>query len=110
MIRFCDKEICCVTEEQLDRQQLLEYFINGHRSELVCVLDKEGKFKGSVTYLALLGRELADSINQNYLILDETIWEKGRQCLEGYPVQFGVETMVPVVDREKFIMFCISGL
>lgn len=41
MIRFCDKEICCVTEEQLDRQQLLEYFINGHRSELVCVLDKE---------------------------------------------------------------------
>lgn len=100
MIRFCDKEICCVTEEQLDRQQLLEYFINGHRSELVCVLDKEGKFKGSITYLALLGRELADSINQNYLILDETIWEKGHQCLEGYPVQFGVETMVPVVDQE----------
>lgn len=104
MIRFCDKEICCVTEEQLDRQQLLEYFINGHRSELVCVLDKEGKFKGSVTYLALLGRELADSINQNYLILDETIWEKGRQCLEGYPVQFGVETMVPVVDSERNLL------
>lgn len=31
MIRFCDKEICCVAEDEMDRQQMVTYFLNGHR-------------------------------------------------------------------------------
>lgn len=68
MIRFCDKEICCVKENDADRQQIIAYFLNGHRAEMICILDDEGKFSGSVTYSLLLGREPCAAINREYIV------------------------------------------
>lgn len=104
MIRFCDKEICCVIESKLDRRQLMDFFMNGHREEIVCVLDEEGKFTGSVTYLSLLGKELLESVNRDYLILGKEFWQEGRKYFERCSRQFGVETLVPVVDKNRSLL------
>lgn len=68
MIRFCDKEICCVKEKDADRQQIIAYFLNGHRAEMICIFDDEGKFSVSVTYSLLLGRELRVAINRECIV------------------------------------------
>lgn len=81
MIRFCDKEICCVEKDTLNRLQLIDYFLNGHRAEQVYVIDADSKYVGSITYESLLGRDLEDAICRDYLILDETIWENGRKYM-----------------------------
>lgn len=78
MIRFCDKEVCCILEDELDRDHLISYFINGNVSETVCVLDKTEKFVGSITYDSLLGKDLKKAIKRDYVILDKNIWENGR--------------------------------
>lgn len=101
MIRFCDKEICCVTESQMDRQEIVNYFLNGHRKEIVCVLDEEGKFFGSTTYSMILGRELCKAINKECIVLGDTTWEEARRCFERYPVEFGGITIIPVIDNER---------
>lgn len=104
MIRFCDKEVCCVHVNVLDRQQILDYFLNVNRKDPVCVLDEKGKFVGSITYSSILGRELQDAINMECMILGLTTWEEGRKCFERCPVQFGGITMIPVIDKERNLL------
>lgn len=104
MIRFCDKEVCCVHVNGLDRQQILDYFLNVNRKDPVCVLDEKGKFVGSITYSSILGRELQDAMNMECMILGLTTWEEGRKCFERCPVQFGGITMIPVIDKERNLL------
>lgn len=104
MIRFCDKEVCCVTEDEMDRQQMVTYFLDGHRMEMICVLDKEGKFSGSTTYSMILGRELCKAINRECIVLGDTTWEEARRCFERYPVEFGGMVMIPVIDEERNLL------
>ncbi len=104
MIRFTDKEICCVMEKEMNRQQILEYFMNGHRGEIICILDENGKFSGSITYLSILGRELSEAVNRNCVILKEDAWEGARKCFERYLQQFGIEPILPVIDEERNLL------
>lgn len=101
MIRFCDKEVCCISENQLDKRQLLSYFMNGHRGESVCVLDEEGKFRGSITYLSILGKELDEAVNQDCIILRDNSWEEAKKCFERFPQQFGIQPALPVIDEDR---------
>lgn len=78
MIRFCDREICCVSEGEWNRTEFLNYFLNGHRNEMICILTREGKFTGSITYNSLLGKEIEESIQKDYVILDQNIWKNAR--------------------------------
>lgn len=103
MIRFCDKEVVCVGEVQ-DRQELIAYFLNGHRNEIVCVLDDQGKYKGKITYDSLLGKDLEDSISKEYLILDENIWENGKKCFSSYQKGFGGLELLPVLNKERHLL------
>lgn len=100
MIRFCNREVCCVYEEEMDRQQIIKYFLDGHREETVCVLDKEGKFAGSIRYSMILGRELSEAISREHIVLGETTWEEGRRCFERCAVAFGGPAMIPVADKD----------
>lgn len=42
MIRFCDLEICCGKYNELDRNAMLNYFMQNHMDKLICVLDERG--------------------------------------------------------------------
>ena len=86
MLRFCDKEVCSVMKEDLNRRQLITYFLESGRDKIVCVLDSSNKFAGYITYNSLLGNELEDSINKEFVVLNEYIWENARKyfsCLIG---------------------------
>lgn len=102
MIRFCDREICCVAKQDLNRQALLQYFLDGHRQEPLCVLNEAGKFEGIITYRSLLGHELWDAVRRDYVILNERIWEEGRRCFQTYQMETESEVwMLPVLDARK---------
>lgn len=103
MIRFCDKEVCCVGEE-LNRQDLIAYFLNGHRQDIICIIDNQGKYRGKITYDSLLGKDLEDSINREYLILDENIWENGRKYFSKGRKEFGGLDLLPVLDKEDHLL------
>ncbi len=100
MIRFCDKEVCCVTESEIDRQQLLAYFLNGHRNELVCILDDKDQFVGSITYHSLL----ENSIIKDYLVLNADVWQNGRRYFRNCQRSFGNAGIIPVLDREHHLI------
>lgn len=104
MIRFCDKEVCCVTENELDRQQLLTYFLNGNRTQTVCILDEAGKFTGSITYDTLLGKDLQDAVSKEYIFFDENIWECGRRYFRNGEKEFGGVKLLPVLDKEHQLL------
>lgn len=104
MLRFCDKDVCCVMEGNLDRQELISYFLNGNENEMVCVLDEKGRFIGNITYDSLLGNELKDSIKKDFVVLDENIWKIGRNYFRNIKKEFGGVAFLPVLDHEGFLI------
>lgn len=105
MIRFFDKEVACISEGDMDRQVLVSYFLDGHRDEPVCVLDETGKFIGMVTYTSLMGRDLAEAYECDFVVMDEYIWENGREFFKRHETDpLGRKKILPVVDREHRLM------
>lgn len=117
MIRFCDKEICCVSEDEMDWQQLVDYFLDWHMDEKVYVLDKQGRFVGSIIYNSLFGISPETAIEKDrmilkgdkriwivrdYTVLDENIWENGRKYFSTFPCG-----LLPVLN-EKRELICFA--
>lgn len=99
MVRFCDKEILCIEIEEIERQKLLHFFLNGHLEDIVCVVDNLGRHLGMITYYSLL-----HSINLNGAILgqqvrlDQHIWKNIRKLLAGFNKDYS--ELIPVVDEK----------
>ncbi len=101
MIRFCDREICCVIEGEWNRTEFLNYFLNGHRNEMICILAREGEFIGSITYNSLLGKEIEESIQKDYVIFDQNIWKNARDFFCRSKRDIGIVTLLPVLNTKK---------
>lgn len=120
MIRFCDKEICCVLENELDWQLMADYFLDWHMDEKIYILDKAGKYIGNVNYNSLYGIMPENALqmdrvsldgNKNIwivkdsVILDEHIWEKGRKYFQA------CSGPLPVLDNEhRLICFAWNDM
>lgn len=111
MIRFCDKEICCVTSEQMDWQQMVDYFLDFGMDEKIYILDGEGKYAGRIDYNSLFGMRLEKAIekekvtlegnkdvwiDKDCITLDEKIWENGRKYF-----LHCAESLLPVLNKEQ---------
>lgn len=109
MIRFCDKDVCSVEFELLDRELLFSYFINGRRSNLVCVLDKHGKYAGVITYASLINSQnVYEAVQQEYVVLDENIWSNGRKffrTLPNFDINNSDVVYLPVLDQEHNLIY-----
>ena len=100
MIRFCDKELLCVRNDELDRSALFSYFLNGCRDQILCVVDTNGMYEGKITYTSLLNSvNETGCIETDKVVLDEYVWENARDFFINYK-KFGDEIVVlPVVDK-----------
>ena len=100
MLRFYDKEIFCVEYDNLNRSELRSFFLKGNQEEIVCVL-QQGNYMGYITWPSLLkSGDIYEGIQKEYVTLDETVWEKGRQYFAGHKTVFGEAVQLPVLSRE----------
>lgn len=114
MIRFCDKEICCITENEIDWQLMSDYFLDWDINEKIYVLDSDGKFAGSIVYNSLFGIEPDNAVrkeritlkeNRNvwivrdYVTLDEHVLENGRNYFISCP-----DGLLPVLNEERQVV------
>lgn len=44
VLKFCDKEVSCILD--MDRNEILDCFFQGHMDDIVCVFDVDGNYKG----------------------------------------------------------------
>lgn len=100
MIRFYDKEVFCMEYDMLNRSELRSFFLKGNQKEAVCIL-KEGKYIGFITWPSLLGNDdIYESIQKEFIILDEKVWENGRHYFARHKTVFGEAVQLPVLNRE----------
>lgn len=100
MIRFYDKEVFCMEYDMLNRSELRSFFLKGNQKEIVCIL-KEGRYMGFITWPSLLGNDdLYESIQKEFIVLDEKVWENGRYYFARHETIFGEAVQLPVLDRE----------
>lgn len=59
-----------------------------------------GVFAGSITYHSLLGRDMADAVQKDYVILDEHIWENGRRYFRNF-LDSSETVLLPVLNAER---------
>lgn len=109
MIRFCDKDVYSINLCEVNREILFSYFLSGHRSELVCVINNFGKFHGLITYSSLLDSDnLNGAMEQYAVILDENIWEKARnffKCRDIIDVRNADIIYLPVIDNNGYLLY-----
>jgi len=109
-----------VQEEALvtDTKMIL-HFLNDHKEERVCVMDEEGCFVGTIIYQDFLdqvvkdtgrnieglssyaefARILVGSINKDYVIFNENIWEEGRKYFRRFKIEAKLAPMLPVLNE-----------
>lgn len=125
MIRFCDREVYCISGNELDNEtRTIVHFLNEHKDELLCITDEEGRFVGSITYPVFLKRAVGEtqgkvetitsyetfaeiikgSINRDYLIFDENIWKNGREYFRRQIEKATGIIFVPVLDKEYHLI------
>ena len=107
MIRFCDGEVYTVYKEDLKRQELLSFFLNGHLEDIVAVYLKDGAFYGILDYYDVLENEdIWTAIRTDQLVLDETVFEKAKILFEKEGMK-GRHKRAPVLNREgELDCFC----
>lgn len=112
MIRFCDLEICCGKYNELDRSAMLNYFMQNHMDELICVLDEEEKFKGTITYHSLLNNfNVSDAIRTDCVVLDQNIWKNARYYFASYKKSLNENVLLPIIDKQRqLISFAYEDL
>ena len=71
MLRFCDNEVSCVLDMEMDRHEILDYFFQGHMDDIVCVFDIDGNYKGRITYHALINtNDISDAVQEDFVVLE----------------------------------------
>lgn len=104
MIRFYDKEVFCIEYDSLNRTEL-RFFLKGNQSEVICVL-KEGNYVGYITWSSLLRNDdIYESILEEYIILDEKVWENGRKIFVGHRSAFGEVPQIPVLNKDNQLIY-----
>ena len=100
MIRFCDREVNCILYEQFDRSELLKYFFQGNMDEIVCVINSDGTYKGRVTYYSLINsKNPAEAVLEDYVILDDDIWDNARRFFAYYEYSLREHVLLPVLSQ-----------
>ena len=122
MIRFCDREVYCFKEKELDYNVLIT-FLNQNPDKMVCILDEEERYIGYITYnifvqqamreigqinmdvtFSMLAQALMNSMNRDYAILGAKLWEEGREYFKRVPWGLGEPIVLPVVDEDRHLI------
>ena len=105
MLRFCDNEVSCVLDMEMDRHEILDYFFQGHMDDIVCVFDIDGNYKGRITYHALINtNDISDAVQEDFVVLDQNIWQNARNYFSHYKSRLNEHVLLPVVDKAGMLL------
>lgn len=80
-------------------------FLKGNQSEIICVL-KEGNYIGYITWHSLLSNDdIYGSIQKEYIVLDENVWENGRKIFARQRTAFGGPVQIPVLNKAGQLVY-----
>lgn len=105
MIRFCDKMIWNMQEDQLVRDQLLSYFEEERETDVIAVYTDSRVYKGIIQYEDLKRQDCIDRcINSKTIKINADFWEKASEYFEREP-----NSLLTVLDDcEQIIGFAYN--
>lgn len=105
MIRFLDKNACTVLQDGWSREDLMDFFLQGHRGEAVCVLNQNGTFQGTITYASLSEAESAEqSIQTECVVFDKNIWKNSRNYFNNAGNVPEETVLLPVLNQDHRLL------
>ena len=103
MIRFCDKEVFTISRGQMSRTELLLFFLDGHRADVIVFVDTQDLYYGMTTYHRLLKYvEEEEYIYHDYTFVSPDFWGEQDAYFKGHP-----EELLPIMSSNMQLMgFC----
>lgn len=103
MIRFCDKEVYNITEDEITREQLLNFFQNKkNRKSVVAIYKKDGSYKGIITYNDLFNSDdLERALNAETITISNNFWKEAKDFFNG---QSDNKRLLTVTNRRDEIL------
>lgn len=85
MVRFFDAEVYTINKQNINRNELLNFFLNGHTEDIVLVYSSCGDFYGIINYMdLLLNNNIEDAIFKEKLIFDNNVFGNANQIFNKY--------------------------
>lgn len=104
MIRFCDKEVLVVAEEelaQISRRNLLRFFWENGTMQVIVVMAGKNTVMGTITYPYVLKYQEKDKYILNKIfVIHENFWEEAKEFFEKEP-----QALVPVCVGGRIVGF-----
>ncbi len=101
---LCDGEIYTIENKNtsLNRSDLFRFFLNGHRQDLILLLDENGQYDGAITYQSLInGSNTSDIVTYERLVAGEdNFWKRANELF-----RIDREKVIPVFNREMELQF-----
>lgn len=98
---FYDGEVFSIGKDELDRSQLLMFFLNGHREETVIVNDGQGRYYGFISYYSLL-----NAVNTKDAIIKEKIYLKEIYSkIENMHLRYPYVNFFPVFGKNDVLIY-----
>jgi cytidyltransferase-related domain len=104
MIRFCDKEVQSIYSYDIQRSQLLTYFLSNNRQQdIILVYDENASYVGYISYESLLEGKGNDIVIDGKLYCGEDIFDKAKKAFASNSTL----VYLPVLNAEnELIYFC----
>lgn len=68
--------------EDLDRSQLMVFFLNGHREDIIVLQDKNGEYTGCISYGSLLFcSDIEGAVIHERIFVGNHMWEKAQNLI-----------------------------
>lgn len=110
MIRFCEREVCCVEYSSLTYEGILSYFLSNHKGNILCVYDDFNmmSYVGIITYdLFEHSASVEEAIKKDYVFLNADIWQNARKYFEYRKKVLTDDRLLPVLD-EEYKLICLA--
>lgn len=89
MIRFCDKELWVMRQEECDRAKLRKFFLDGHMDDIVQLVDMDDNYIGTISFQGLISCEsMEDALITAQVEAGDEMWGTLCALLNKAPSQY----------------------
>lgn len=103
-ICLCDGEAYTIENktEAINRSELFRFFLDGHRQDIILVINEDGQYDGAITYRSLInGLDTLDIVTYEKLVAgEENFWKKAIEYFRA-----DKEKVIPVFNHEMELQY-----
>lgn len=102
---LCDGDVYVLREwGEIARGQILVFFLDGHREDILALYDEDNQYCGIITYKSLLeSSDISGAVFREKLFLEDGFWHEAQNLVQNYK-----DRVIPVFNRNMEMLYFVK--